>query len=414
MNMEKKKIIVAVSGGFDPIHIGHVRMFQEAKKLGDELVVILNNDNWLKAKKGFVFMPQEERKEVIKSIGCVDAVVFTGHEDNPTDMSVCMSLLDLKPNVFANGGDRFSDNIPEVAVCNSINCQMIFNIGYGGKVQSSSWLLDKHLKDLRLKDIASNYSSKEMFMFDLDRTLTKSKSMMDGEMSSLICRLLAKRKVAVITGGNIDQLQNQFINGLDCSEELLENLLILPVSGGSMYKYRDHNWDLVYKHAFTPEEKEKIFAAFEKAFRDINYVHPEKTWGEVIEDRDSQITFSALGQRAPVEEKERWKETNDIRLQLKDALSKYLPEFEVRAGGATSVDITQKGIDKAYGVERVIKESSVSKDDMIYIGDALYEGGNDNIVIKTGIDTLQVENEEETKRFIRFIVASMNSKRNEK
>src|SRR3989338_3479046 len=143
MQNKNSKIIVAVSGGYDPIHIGHVRLFQEAKKLGTELVVILNNDNWLRRKKGYFFMNQKERKEVIEHIKGVDRVVITSHPQNPTDMSVCAALMKVRPNIFANGGDRFADNIPEVAICNKLECKMKFNVGRGGKVKSSSWLLDK-------------------------------------------------------------------------------------------------------------------------------------------------------------------------------------------------------------------------------------------------------------------------------
>ncbi len=144
---KRGKIVVVVSGGFDPIHVGHVRLFRKAKRLGDELVVILNNDNWLKKKKGFIFMPQHERCEVIKAINGVDRVVITKHPKNPSDMSVCGELLEIKPHVFANGGDRNKSNIPEVDVCRSIGCAMVFNIGQGGKVQSSSWLLKKFLDE---------------------------------------------------------------------------------------------------------------------------------------------------------------------------------------------------------------------------------------------------------------------------
>ena len=139
----KKKRTVAVSGGFDPIHIGHVRMFQKARRLGDRLVVILNNDHWLMAKKGFVFMPERERKEVIEALACVDQVVVTKHQKNPSDMSVCRELRALAPNVFANGGDRTKKNIPETAVCHEIGCEMVFGVGRGGKVQSSSWLTER-------------------------------------------------------------------------------------------------------------------------------------------------------------------------------------------------------------------------------------------------------------------------------
>ncbi len=142
----KKQIIVAVSGGFDPIHRGHVRMFKEAKKLGDKLVVIINNDNWIKLKKGYGFMNEKDRAEVIRAFRDVDDVVITKHTKNTKDMSVCNELRRIKPDVFANGGDRKLNNIPEVAVCKEISCKMIFNIGVGGKVQSSSWLLKDYVK----------------------------------------------------------------------------------------------------------------------------------------------------------------------------------------------------------------------------------------------------------------------------
>lgn len=144
---KKKKMVVAVSGGFDPIHIGHLRLFREAKKIGDELVVILNNDNWLQKKKGYNFLPQKERKEILVALRFVDRVFLTKHRPNPKDMSVSRELRLLKPNVFANGGDRTLGNIPEVSVCREIGCKMVFNIGKGGKVQSSSWLLKNFLEN---------------------------------------------------------------------------------------------------------------------------------------------------------------------------------------------------------------------------------------------------------------------------
>ena len=143
-----KKKTVVVSGGFDPIHIGHVRMFQKARALGDELVVILNNDHWLMKKKGHVFMPQEERKEIIEAIRGVDRVVVTGHSHNTGDISVCVELREIRPDIFANGGDRKPDGdpVPEVAVCAELGIEMVYNVGHGGKVQSSSWLVDKYRK----------------------------------------------------------------------------------------------------------------------------------------------------------------------------------------------------------------------------------------------------------------------------
>lgn len=142
----KKPIVVAVSGGFDPPHRGHVRLFRAAKKLGDKLVVILNNDNWLRAKKGYIFMPQQERKEVLEAFKDVDQVILSSHPKNPKDMSVSKELLRVRPNIFANGGDRYQRNVPEAKICKTINCRMVFNVGRGGKIQSSSWLV-KNLLD---------------------------------------------------------------------------------------------------------------------------------------------------------------------------------------------------------------------------------------------------------------------------
>lgn len=137
-----KPVWVAVSGGFDPIHIGHVRMLKEAKALGDKLVVIINNDNWLRSKKGFAFMPQRERVELIRHFPFVDKVILTDHKKDDPDRSVCRALEKLKPAIFANGGDRKSaKDIPEVAVCKKFGVKMVFNVGQGGKVQSSSWMI---------------------------------------------------------------------------------------------------------------------------------------------------------------------------------------------------------------------------------------------------------------------------------
>jgi D-beta-D-heptose 7-phosphate kinase/D-beta-D-heptose 1-phosphate adenosyltransferase len=152
--MKKKKIIVAVSGGFDPIHIGHVRMFERARALGDELVVILNNDNWLRKKKRHIFMSDSERKEIIASLRPVDRVILTKHKPDPKDMSISRELRELRPDIFANGGDRnekdaadpSSSLYKDMNACKECGIKMIFNIGDGGKIQSSSWLLEKYVK----------------------------------------------------------------------------------------------------------------------------------------------------------------------------------------------------------------------------------------------------------------------------
>ena len=156
MNSEtnkKIKKIVAVSGGFDPIHIGHIRMFQEAKKLGDKLIVILNNDNWFKVKSKPVFMLHKERKEIIEALECVDEVIVSGHRKNTKDISVCRELLRIKPHIFANGGDRKPEDVDipssEYKVCKKLGIEMVFNVGKGGKIRSSSELLREYSKRIK-------------------------------------------------------------------------------------------------------------------------------------------------------------------------------------------------------------------------------------------------------------------------
>ncbi len=138
-------ITVAISGGFDPIHIGHIEMMKEAKALGDKLIVIVNNDNWLIAKKGFAFMPEQERKVIVQAVRYVDEVILTHHDKTPADMSVCAELKILKPDIFANGGDRHpaGDPVPEVELCNELGIKMVYNVGKSGKIQSSSELVKK-------------------------------------------------------------------------------------------------------------------------------------------------------------------------------------------------------------------------------------------------------------------------------
>jgi D-beta-D-heptose 7-phosphate kinase/D-beta-D-heptose 1-phosphate adenosyltransferase len=155
---KKKEKVVMVSGGFDPIHIGHVRMFQEAKKLGDKLVVVINNDNWLRAKKGKEFMPEIDRKEIIEAFDFVDEVYFTEHSasmnyHDPIERSVCEAIRKIRPHIFANGGDRKPDGdpVPEVAVCEELGIEMVYNVGYGGKVRSSSDLVKDYSQHLNEK-----------------------------------------------------------------------------------------------------------------------------------------------------------------------------------------------------------------------------------------------------------------------
>ena len=142
-------MIVVVSGGFDPIHVGHVRLIREAKKLGEMLVVILNNDKFLLRKKGFIFMPQDCRAEILRSMKGVDDV----HISNDEDDTVCEALRYVKPNIFANGADRQFANREESKVCQEIGCEEVFGVGGYDKIDSSSWIVERFVSNMLDSDL---------------------------------------------------------------------------------------------------------------------------------------------------------------------------------------------------------------------------------------------------------------------
>lgn len=249
---------------------------------------------------------------------------------------------------------------------------------------------------------------KKVIVFDLDGTLAESKTPLDKEMASLLRELLRIKKVAVLGGGDYKQFQKQFLGALQCDEKEYKNLSVLPVSGGSFYRYEAGKWQEVYRCLLSDEEKLNIQSAFERAFRDIAYSPPPKIYGDIVEDRESQMTFSAVGQKAPLHEKEAWNKKNDIREDLARTLKSYLSDFEVRLGGLTSVDVTKKGIDKAYGIQKIMEHLALSKEDVGFVGDALYEGGNDSIVLRTGITAVPVADHEETKKILRTLIQPDN------
>jgi phosphomannomutase len=245
---------------------------------------------------------------------------------------------------------------------------------------------------------------KSLVIFDLDGTLAESKSAIDAEMAQLLERLLGLAKVAVITGGDWRQLETQVLAHL-CQDERLSSLSLLPTCGTRFYRYEDH-WQLLYAEDFTTAEKRKIVTALQRSIEQEGE-KPERVWGEVIEDRGSQITFSALGQLAPLEEKEKWDPDFVKRRKMTAVLEPLLPEFSVHMGGATSIDVTQHGIDKGYGIRKLRDVLRIEIHEMIFIGDALLPGGNDYPAKEAGALSIQVGHPHETKRVIEAIIACM-------
>ena len=257
-----------------------------------------------------------------------------------------------------------------------------------------------------VNDISQVPKDKKLIIFDLDGTLTESKSDIDEEMAGLLEKLLKKKQIAVIGGAKYELFQQQLLSKLNAPNELLNNLFLFPTTATAFYKYNSSTWEEVYRDDLANEEKEKVFSAFEKTFQELKYKHPDKIYGKLIEDREAQITFSALGQEAPIDIKEKWnKENPDIRARMEEILQKYLPDMEAKVAGLTSIDVTRKGIDKAYGIRQMAKHLNVPIEDMLFVGDAFFPEGNDEAALKTGVLCFEVKGVEETKKLIRHLIS---------
>ena len=243
---------------------------------------------------------------------------------------------------------------------------------------------------------------KKLIVFDLDGTLAESKSSLDSEMSALLDKLLGITRVAVISGGDWPQFQKQLLSNLP-NDQRLESLSLLPTCGTKFFRYAGA-WEKLYSEDFTTEEKIKIVGSLEKATGAAGF-RVDRVWGEAIEDRGSQITYSALGQQAPLEEKHKWDPDFAKRKRIKTILDKLIPEFSVRMGGATSIDVTKPGIDKAYGMKKLLALLDVAKRELLFVGDRLEPGGNDYPVKAMGVDTLEVSGWRDTALAIRAILA---------
>jgi hypothetical protein len=247
---------------------------------------------------------------------------------------------------------------------------------------------------------------KKLIVFDLDGTLADSKSPLDPEMSGLLHDLLGVVKVAVISGGDWPQFEKQLVSHLP-HDDRLRDLSLLPTCGTKFFQYAD-GWKKLYSEDFTAEERNKIVESLNKALVSAGF-KAEKVWGEVIEDRGSQITFSALGQRAPLAEKVKWDPDFSRRKKIKAILDTTIPEFSVRMGGATSIDVTKPGIDKAYGIRKLRDLLGISLKEMVYVGDALFPGGNDYPAAEAGVVCIPVRGPQETKPVAEAIVACLGS-----
>lgn len=240
--------------------------------------------------------------------------------------------------------------------------------------------------------------SKKVIAFDLDDTLAVTKSPISDRMGELLVKLLEKYEVCVISGGNFNQFRIQVVDRLEAPAHLLTRLHLMPTCGTRYYRYDElkSEWALQYAEDLTAEQKNAIRKALEDVSKEMG-LWPKNPVGEVIEDRDSQMTMSALGQQAKPEDKYAWAEKYaDVRPIMRDKVAALLPDLEVRIGGTTSTDVTMIGIDKAYGMKKLMQALELGKENILFIGDKLEEGGNDYPVKALGIDTVAVDGWEET------------------
>lgn len=244
----------------------------------------------------------------------------------------------------------------------------------------------------------------DLVAFDLDDTLAPSKSPVPEEVLAGLADLLAVTRVCVISGGRLEQFETQLLARLDLPEASLERLHLMPTCGTRYHRRAGGRWVEVYTEDLTAAERDDAMRVVAEGAVALGLV-PERTWGPTVEDRGSQVTYSALGQGAPVEVKKAWDPDGARKERLRAWAQDRLPGLEVRSGGSTSVDVTRRGIDKAYGMTRLSELLGIGLDDMVFVGDRLDEGGNDYPVKALGVRCYPVADHTETPTVIRQVLA---------
>jgi HAD superfamily hydrolase (TIGR01484 family) len=239
--------------------------------------------------------------------------------------------------------------------------------------------------------------------FDLDDTLAMSKAKIEPRMAGLLSELLGRVPVCIISGGRFEQFDLQVLQHLKMEQSRRENLHLMPTCGTRYYRWVERNWEQVYAEDFDDAEKAQIVEALTRGAKNLGLWEPDP-WGEIIEDRGSQITLSALGQKAPAKAKYAWDPDGTKKDRLRDYVARELPGLEVRGGGLTSIDVTKKGVDKAYGMRKMLEFLTLSQEQVLFIGDRLDPGGNDYPVKKMGIQCIAVHGWSDTANHVEALL----------
>ncbi|MCC4908969.1 HAD-IIB family hydrolase [Microbacterium sp. cx-59] len=246
-----------------------------------------------------------------------------------------------------------------------------------------------------------------LIAFDLDDTLAPSKSAVDPRIARILLDLAERVEVAIISGGQLSQFRAQVVEQLpETTPEVLSHLHLLPTCGTQYYRINADGIQTIYAHALTDDEKTRALTAVEEEARRLG-LWADETWGDILEDRGSQITFSALGQTAPLDAKTAWDPTGEKKNTLREAVAARIPDLEVRSGGSTSVDITHRGIDKAYGMRQLAEQTGIPLDDMLFVGDRLDPDGNDYPVLVMGVTCHAVDGWHDTAEYLEQLLPTL-------
>lgn len=358
-------------------------MFKEAKKLGDKLIVIINNDKQRALKGSKEFMKEDERKFIVESIIGVNQAVIAIDDDK----TVCQTLTMIKPDIFANGGDRKNqDEIPESRVCQEQGIKMIFNVG-GEKIQSSSWLLKKDQN----QEKQINFQEKKVIIADVDETICETCQQISEEMAQQISNMIQQGyRFAFISGTKCEDLKNMI------SSRIKKEHHLLGTTGTRYIVINEESAQTIYNYSLSTEEKQEIMIALNKVI-DHFQIQSMTSKEDQLQDRDSQITLSAIGRNAPLELKKAYDPNGEKRQiwikYLKQHLDKNKYDFKI--GGTTSLDITHKGLDKEWGIRKFAEHHSIPLNQILFFGDNIYPGGNDFPATKV-VDCISVRNPEDT------------------
>lgn len=246
---------------------------------------------------------------------------------------------------------------------------------------------------------------KNLVIFDLDDSLGKGNEVIDAGMGDLLNKLLQLTKVAIISSGDWPHFEKKLLPGIP-QKQYLKNLINLPGNGGQYFQYRT-GWKEAYTEDTTIAEKDnikgdllKILSKFEKDAGSVT--------GKQFEFKGNDIIFSALGQKATEEAKQNFDPTQSKRKAMKVALDEALFKYTVKIEGPDLIVISKSGIDKTHGIYKLHQVLEVKMHHMLYIGNALFKGGDDYAAVTTGIECIQVNNQEETKKVIETIIACLN------